>query len=188
MVQIYFEINWIRFIIGIELYQFLVELELIYYWYMNQWNWIIINKWATGIELLNGSNWRIIKLDIALLVYLFGKHIYNTLHQKQTCTRFITKQIYVHNTKYTKSYTVDIQSTYNHTRLVSFIFNCIFDTTHYHQAAWGILSSRLYEESINKQSNSEWVLVLKETTTTSNVTIKVGRVGGVGSEDSDLVG
>ena len=32
MVQIWFEIIWIRFIIGIGLYGFLVELELNYYW------------------------------------------------------------------------------------------------------------------------------------------------------------
>ena len=66
-----------------------------------------------GIELLSGPNCRTIKLDIALLVYLFGKHIQNTLHRKHTCTRFITRQMYIHNTPYAKSYTVDILSTYN---------------------------------------------------------------------------
>ena len=30
--------------------------------------------------MLNEPNWRIIELNIALTVYLFGKHRHNTLH------------------------------------------------------------------------------------------------------------
>ena len=61
MVQVYFEINQIRFITGTDIYVFLVKLELIYYWYMNEWNWIIIselkefNCWMDQIEEL--LNW-----------------------------------------------------------------------------------------------------------------------------------
>ena len=63
--------------------------------------------------MLNGPNWRVIELDIVLLVYSFGKHIHNALHQRHICTRFIIKQIYIHNTLYTESYTVKAQGTYN---------------------------------------------------------------------------
>ena len=57
MVQVYFEINWNRITTGIDLYGFLVKLELIYYWCMNEWNWIIneskeMNCWMDQIEEL----------------------------------------------------------------------------------------------------------------------------------------
>ena len=83
-----------------KLYKLDLLLELTYMDSWLNWNWFIIGTWMNdielipwvkGIELLSGPNWRTIKLDIALLVYLFGKHVKNTLHRKHTCTRFYYK-------------------------------------------------------------------------------------------------